>query len=374
MGENALLRYIAQRQIYKNRDELFYMSFIIRVPESGHEFIAEESESILDAAIRQGVGLPYGCRNGACGKCSGEVISGQTQYDKSVLRALAKKESEAGKTLFCQACAVSDLEIKVREIVKSADIEIKTLPCRVEKMGLLTHDIMRLQLKLPETERLQFMAGQYIEFLLKDNKRRAFSIANAPHDDEYIELHIRHVPDGHFGDFVFDGLKEKALLRIEGPMGSYFLREDSDRPIILMGGGTGFAPLKGMLEHAFYVGIDRPIHLFCGVRSKRDLYMDDLVHQWLQENKNLQYTAVLSEPVSEDDWQGETGFVHESVIKKYPDLSNHDVYISGPPPMVKAGMDLFYKSGLPETQIFSDSFEYSDDALKTMGIQKPQLD
>lgn len=350
------------------------MSFKIRVPASGHEFTAEENETILEAAIRQSVGLPYGCRNGACGKCAGEVISGKTSYDTEALRATAKQEFEAGKTLFCQACAVSDLEIKVREIVKSADIEIKTLPCRVDKMALLTHDVMLLKLKLPETERLQFMAGQYLEILLKDGKRRAFSIANAPHDDDFIELHIRHVPDGHFGDFVFDGLKEKALLRIEGPLGSYFLREDNDRPIILMGGGTGFAPLKGMLEHAFHINMDRQIHLFCGARSKRDLYMDDMVQQWLKQHKNLKYTAVLSEPAEEDKWQGETGFVHESVVRHYPELSCYDVYLSGPPPMVKAGMDLFYEKGLPETQIFSDSFEYSDDALKAMGIQKPNTD
>ena len=348
------------------------MSFKIRVPASGHEFTAEKNETILAAALRQGIGLPYGCRNGVCGKCSGEVISGDTEYDTEALRDLAKIEYEAGKTLFCQACAVSDLEIKVPEIIKSTDIEIKILPCRVDKMSLLTHDVMKLLLKLPETRRLQFMAGQYLEFLLKDGKRRAFSIANAPHDDEYIELHIRHVPDGQFGDFVFDGLKEKTLMRIEGPLGSYFLREDNNRPIILMGGGTGFAPLKGMLEHAFYIKLDRPIHLFCGVRAKQDLYMDEMVQQWQKQHANLKYTAVLSEPAAEDNWQGETGFVHESVVKHYPDLSAYDVYLSGPPPMVKTGMDMFYKKGLPETQIYSDSFEYSDDALKAMGIQKPK--
>ena len=350
------------------------MSFKIRVPASGHVFTAENNETILAAALRQGVGLPYGCRNGACGKCSGEVISGTTEYDTEALRNLAKIEFEAGKTLFCQACAVSDLEIKVREIINSTDIEIKTLPCRVDKMSLLTHDVMKLLLKLPETERLQFMAGQYLEFLLKDGKRRAFSIANAPHNDEFIELHIRHVPDGHFGDFVFDGLKEKSLMRIEGPLGSYFLREDNKRPIILMGGGTGFAPLKGMLEHAFHIKLDRPIHLFCGVRAKQDLYMDEMVRRWLKQHANLKYTAVLSEPAEEDNWLGETGFVHESVVKHYPDLSGYDVYLSGPPPMVKAGMDLFYEKGLPETQIYSDSFEYSDDALKAMGIQKPKTE
>ena len=346
------------------------MSFRVTVPSSGHEFEVESGETVLEAALRQGIGLPYGCRNGACGKCAGELVSGKVRY-ATELSSLALDQQKQGKTLFCQALPQSDLEIGVREIATSRDIEIKTLPCRVESMELLTHDIMKLELKLPETERLQFLAGQYIEFLLKDGKRRAFSIANAPHDDALIELHIRHVPDGQFGDYVFDGMKPKELLRLEGPLGSYYLREESTRPIILIGGGTGFAPLKGMLEHAFHVNLDRPIHLFCGVRARRDLYMDDMVNAWLKQHDNLSYTPVLSEPEAADDWHGKTGFVHEAVIEQYPDLSGYDVYMSGPPPMIKAGMDAFYAHGLPESQIFSDSFEYSDDALKAMGITRP---
>jgi CDP-4-dehydro-6-deoxyglucose reductase len=346
------------------------MSFKVNVPASGHSFKVDEGETVLQAALREGVGLPYGCRNGACGKCAGEVISGEIEYRQD-LRAAALAESESGKTLFCQACAKSDLEIAVREITQSADIEIKTLPCRVEHMQLLSHDVMQLKLKLPETERLQFMAGQYIEILLKDGKRRAFSIANAPHDDEFIELQIRHVPDGQFGDYVFDGLKEKTLLRIEGPLGSYYLREESDRPIILMGGGTGYAPLKGMLQHAFYIGMKRPMHLYCGARALRDLYMHEQVSGWAKQYDNLDYVAVLSDPAAEDNWQGETGYVHEKVVADHPDLAGYDVYMSGPPPMIKAGMDLFYAHGLPESQIYSDSFEYSDDALRAMGITKP---
>ncbi len=346
------------------------MSFTVSIPATGHSFSVDPDETILDAALREGVGLPYGCRNGACGRCAGTLISGEIEYGKE-LRADALAESEAGKTLFCQACARSDLEIAVREITRSSEIEIKTLPCRVEHLNLLTHDVMELKLKLPENERLQFIAGQYIEFLLKDGKRRAFSIANAPHNDEFIELQIRHVPDGHFGDYLFEDMREKTLLRMEGPLGSYYLREESDRPIILIGGGTGYAPLKGMLEHAFHIGMDRPIHLYCGVRSLRDLYMHRQASAWEQQHDNLQYTPVLSEPAPEDDWQGKTGFVHQAVIDDHPDLSGYDVYMSGPPPMIKAGMDLFYEHGLPETQIFSDSFEYSDDALKAMGISRP---
>ncbi|NNL06906.1 MAG: CDP-6-deoxy-delta-3,4-glucoseen reductase [Gammaproteobacteria bacterium] len=346
------------------------MSFKVTVPASGHEFDVDKGETILEAALRQGIGLPYGCRNGACGRCAGELLSGKVSYARA-LSSLALDQQQQGKTLFCQACAQSDIRISVREISTGRDIEIKTLPCRVESMDLLTHDVMRLRLKLPETERLQFLAGQYIEFLLKDGKRRAFSIANAPHDDAFIELHIRHVPDGHFGDYVFEGMKVKELLRLEGPLGSYYLREESERPIILVGGGTGFAPLKGMLEHAFHINLDRQIHLFCGVRARRDLYMDDMVNQWVSQHDNLRYTPVLSEPGAEDNWEGKTGYVHEAIVEEYPDMSAYDVYLSGPPPMIKAGMDAFYAHGLPESQIFSDSFEYSDDALRAMGITKP---
>lgn len=347
------------------------MSYHVLVPSSGHEFTVEENETVLDAALRQGIGLPYGCRNGACGKCAGDLISGEVRYEEGALKAGAEDLFGEGKALFCQSLACSNLEIAVTEITRSQEVEVKTLPCRVETMELLTHDIMKIELKLPENERMQFFAGQYLEIILKDGKRRAFSIANAPHDDDVIELHIRHVPDGQFGDFVFDGMKEKSLLKIEGPMGSYYLREESKRPVILVGGGTGFAPLKGMLEHAFKIGFDQPIHLFCGVRARRDLYMDEMVKAWLKQQANLKYTAVLSQPEEGDDWQGKTGYVHDAVVECYPELSGYDVYLSGPPAMIKSGMEAFYEKGLPETQIYSDSFEYSDDALKAMGIQKP---
>jgi len=347
------------------------MSFKVSVPASGHEFSVAENEKVLDAALRQGVGLPYGCRNGACGRCAGELLAGKVSYDKP-LRGLAEDARQQGKVLLCQALAESDLEIGVREITTANDIEPRIMPCRVESKQLLSHDIMQIMLKLPEHERLQFLAGQYLEFILKDGKRRAFSIANAPHNDSLIELHIRHVPDGHFGDYVFAGMKPKTMLRIEAPLGSYYLREDSGRPIILMGGGTGFAPLNGMLEHAFHVGLKQPMHLFCGVRAKRDLYMDEQARRWAKQHDNFNYTAVLSVPRAEDHWQGKTGYVHEAVVADYPDLSGYDVYMSGPPPMIKAGMDLFYAHGLPESQIYSDSFEYSDDALLAMGITKPQ--
>ena len=342
------------------------MSYQVTIQSSGHSFNVEPSESVLDAALRQGIILPYGCRNGQCGSCKGEVLSGSVDYQDGLPDALDADEAMQNKALFCQARPNSNLTIKVREVDAARDIEVKTLPCRVHRLEHLAHDVVRIYLKIPAAERMQFLAGQYIDVLLKDHAPRAFSIANAPHDDDFIELHIRIVSGGYFSAQVFNQMQEKAMLRIKGPLGTFFLREDSERPAILIGGGTGFAPLKGMLEHAFYTSVNKPLHLFRGVRAKRDLYLNELPEQWLQSHDNFHYTAVLSEPVAGDDWQGETGFVTDGVVKQYPDLSAYDVYMSGPPVMVEAGHRLFLKHGLDESRFFSDAFEYAalSDKLK----------
>ena len=217
---------------------------------------------------------------------------------------------------------------------------------------------------------MQFLAGQYIDVLIKDHEPRAFSIANAPHDDRFIELHIRYVEGGLFTDQVFHSMKAKAMWRIRGPLGTFFLREESNRPAILIGGGTGFAPIKGILEHAFEIGIDKPLHLFWGVRAKRDLYLDTLPQQWLKDHPDFRYTPVLSEPQDDDNWTGATGFVTDEVIKRYPDLSGHDVYMSGPPVMVHAGHDLFMQHGLDESRFFSDAFEYAAVAESIKGLKQ----
>jgi CDP-4-dehydro-6-deoxyglucose reductase len=330
----------------------------------------DAGESVLDAALRQGIILPYGCRNGACGSCMGSVVEGTVRYEDGNPPALDDDDAAAGRALFCQAHADTDLIIQVREVDAARDIDIKTLPCRVEKLEHLAHDVIRIYLKMPATERLQFLAGQYIDILLKDHEPRSFSIANAPHDDEFIELHIRYVEGGLFTDRVFHHMQEKTLLRIRGPLGTFFLREDSGRPIVLIGGGTGFAPLKGILEHAFEIGVERPMHLFWGVRARRDLYLDGLPRRFEQEHPNFRYTPVLSEPQPEDEWRGETGFVSDAVVRAIPDLSGHDVYMSGPPVMVETGHALFMQHGLDETRFFSDAFEYAAIAESIKGLKR----
>jgi CDP-4-dehydro-6-deoxyglucose reductase len=335
------------------------MTYQVTVQPSGHSFGVESSESVLDAALRQGIILPYGCRNGACGSCMGAVTDGSVDYPDGPPAALSAADAAQRQALFCQARPASDLTIRIREVDAARDLEVRTLPCRVNKLEHLAHDVIRIYLKVPDTQRLQFLAGQYIDVLLKDHAPRAFSIANAPHDDNFIELHIRNVSGGYFSDRVFNQMQEKAMLRIKGPLGTFFLREDTDRPAILIGGGTGFAPLKGMLEHAFHTGLEKPLHLYWGVRAKRDLYLKELPARWLQEHTNFSYTPVLSEPMPEDNWQGATGFVTDTVIRDYPDLSGHDIYMSGPPVMVEAGHRLFMQHGLDVSRFFSDAFEYA---------------
>ncbi|MGB0721651.1 MAG: CDP-6-deoxy-delta-3,4-glucoseen reductase [Gammaproteobacteria bacterium] len=340
------------------------MTYTITVQPSGKQFDANEGETLLDAAMRNGIVLPYGCRNGVCGSCKGKVIDGQLGYPQGLPGGITEEESRAGNCLFCQAVAYGDATIESTVAEGVADLEVRTMPCRVDRIEKLNHDVARLWLKLPKNDRLQFLAGQYLEFLLPENRKRAFSMANAPHDDELIELHIRHVEGGLFTDQIFGdgespaGIREKSVMRIRAPLGTFYLREDSERPIILVAGGTGFAPIKGVVEHAIHAGVKRPIHVFWGVRGEDDLYLPELPRSWATEHANIDYTPVLSDTPT-GAWDGARGFVHEAVLTAYPDLSGHDVYMCGPPIMITSGRDAFFDRGLSADQLFYDSFEYA---------------
>jgi CDP-4-dehydro-6-deoxyglucose reductase len=339
------------------------MSFRITIKPSGHVYTTQDDETILEAALREGFSLPYGCRDGACGSCKGTVLDGKFDYGDAQESALSAEERQAGKALFCCAKPLSDLTIECREINAVKDIPVKIMPCRVQKMQKLAPDVMALFLKIPANERLQFLAGQYIDILMKDGKRRAFSIANAPHHDDLIELHVRNIAGGAFTEHVFGGMKEKDILRFEGPLGSFFLREDSEKPIVFVAGGTGFAPLKGILEHAFASGTRREMVLYWGGRALPDLYMLDLPKKWQEMYVNFKFIPVLSDPLPEDNWQGRTGLVHEAVLADYRDLSGHQVYACGAPAMVETAHTAFTtQRKLPEDEFFSDAFLFSKDS------------
>ncbi|MEN8174493.1 MAG: CDP-6-deoxy-delta-3,4-glucoseen reductase [Pseudomonadota bacterium] len=331
------------------------MSFSVKIQPSGHNFAVEAGETILDAAMRHNIGLPYGCRNGRCGNCAATLLDGRITYPSGKTDALEGAPADA--CLACQAVPATDLVLGVREVETIAEIEVRTLPCRVEAIDRLAHDVVRLRLKLPENQRLQFLAGQYLDFILPSGHRRAFSIANAPHDDKFIELHIRHVPGGEFTEQVFSSMHEKAILRIQAPLGSFVLREQSPRPLMFVAGGTGFAPIKGMIEHAFYTGIRRPMWLYWGVRSRRDLYLADLPAEWMRQHANFRFVPVLSEP--DADWQGRRGFVHQALVDDHPDMSAFDLYMAGPPVMVEAAREACEAAGLSAEHMYSDAFEYA---------------
>ena len=333
--------------------------FQINLQPSGHTFKAAADETILEAALRQGIGLPYGCRNGACGSCKGTIVSGEFDYGSYQERTLKPEERAAGKALFCVGKACSDLTLEIREIGGIGDIQVRTLPCRVEKVEKPTSDVAVLSLKLPAQERLQFLAGQYIDVLLKDGKRRSYSMANAPHDDAYVQIHVRAVSNGQFSQYVFNEMRDRAILRFEGPHGSFFLREDSDKPIVFMAGGTGFAPIKAIIEHAFFSHIDREMVLYWGCRSLEDLYMAALPSQWAKEYPNFTFIPVLSEPKAEDNWQGRTGLVHQAIVDDFASLSGYQVYACGAPIMIESGQTAFAARGLPEDEFFADSFTYA---------------
>ena len=335
------------------------MTYRIHIEPSGHEFAAQADESVLDAALRHGLALPYGCRNGACRSCRGRILEGETHYPDGAPPALTPFDTARSFALLCAAHAKTDLRIEVEEIDSEQDIVVRNLPCRVVAKRWLAHDVIGLELALPASERLQFLPGQYVDILLRDGRRRAFSIANAPRADDHLELQIRHLSGGAFSDYVFEHLKERALLRLRGPLGSFYLRGKDSHAVILMAGGTGFAPIKAIVEGALASGFGEPIHLYWGVRARRDLYMHDQALAWAAENPAFEYVPVLSEPRDEDAWSGRTGFVHQAVLEDFPDLSDFAVYASGPPVMITAARDHFLDRGLDLRRLHSDSFDYA---------------
>ncbi len=335
------------------------MSNLIHIEPSGHELHAEPDESVLDAALRQGLALPYGCRNGACRSCKGRILEGRVEYPGGAPKSLTSLDVAQGFALLCMAHPTTDLRIEVEEIDSEQKIVVRNLPCRVAQKRQLAHDVIGLELMLPASERLQYLPGQYVDVLLRDGRRRAFSLANAPREDDRLELQIRHVPGGTFSEYVFHHLKERALLRLRGPLGSFYLRKKDHQPVILMAGGTGFAPVKAIVEGALAGGFPGKIHLYWGVRARRDLYMHDLASAWAAGHDGLAYTPVLSEPLAEDQWSGGRGFVHDAVLEDFADLSPFTVYVSGPPIMVRAGREKFIARGLDPARFHSDSFDYA---------------
>jgi CDP-4-dehydro-6-deoxyglucose reductase, E3 len=336
------------------------MSFTITLQPANREFTVERDEAILPAAIRQGIGLPYGCRDGACGSCKSKLLQGRVIHGAHQLKALSVAEEESGFILTCCSTPQTDCIVEARTVPGAGEYPVLKLPSRVMSMAKPAADVAVLRLQLPANQNLQYRAGQYVEFILRDGARRSYSMANAPSQvgsPPSIELHLRHMPGGKFTDHVFTAMKEKDILRMEGPFGSFFLREESTKPIIFLASGTGFAPIKAIIQHMQDKGITRDAVLYWGARRKADLYD----HAWCEnaaaQMHNLRYVPVLSESNVADDWNGRTGFVHHAVMADWPALDGHQVYACGAPIMVEsAERDLVARCALPADEFFADAF------------------
>ncbi|MFA9216263.1 MAG: CDP-6-deoxy-delta-3,4-glucoseen reductase [Sphingomonadaceae bacterium] len=333
------------------------MTYQITVQPSGHHFSCDPDETVLSAAIRAGVGLPYGCKNGACSSCKGKVVTGSVTHKAHQERALSAEEEAAGAALFCCAVPQGDLVIEAREVAGSEDYPIRKMPSRVATLETVAPDVIVMTLQLPANETLKYRAGQYIEFMLRDGKRRSYSMATPPDQGLPLSLHIRHMPGGLFTDQVFSTLKERDILRFEGPMGSFFVREDTDKPIVLLASGTGFAPIKAIIEHLVAQQSTRSMTLYWGGRRPQDLYMNALCRSWAEQLPHFQYVPVVSAAQPEDQWSGRTGFVHAAVMADLPDLSGHQVYACGAPIVVEsAKRDFVAQCQLPDEEFYADAF------------------
>ena len=336
--------------------------FEITLAGSGKTFRVRQGENILTAALRQGVMLPYSCKNGTCGSCKGLLLSGEVHYPFHPPLALEPEDFAGNQALLCQAEPLGDLQLKVREIEAVRDIQVRMLPARVVEKTFLSDSVARLRLRLPAAQRLQFLAGQYVEVLLEGGKRRAFSIASCPSLENEIELHIRHVEGGDFTSHVFTDLNERDILRFEGPLGNFFVRNDApERPMIMMGGGTGFAPLKSMIENLLEHGDRREIHLYWGARTADELYLDEMPDSWARDHRHIHYRRALSDDPPASGESAFVGLVHDAVIADHPDLSPFDVYMSGPPAMIEAAKKVFVAHKLPPERMYYDSFEFGLD-------------
>lgn len=313
-------------------------------------------QSVLVAVRQAGWELPYSCNAGVCASCKGRVLSGRVAPGRAGDHALSESERAQGMALFCQARPLSDLVIEPRALTRIDPLARRRVAARVMRLDWLASDVVRMKLRFPAGEKVRFQAGQYLQVLLPDGQRRSYSMANPPHQNDGAELHIRVLPDGAFSQCLSGGLAAGDTVEVELPHGDFHWREQHEGPVVMLASGTGFAPLKSMLEDAFRRGLQRDISLYWGARTPRDLYLLDLARGWAA-TRGIRFEPVISEPHAGDAWQGRTGLVHEAVLADHASLAAHAVYACGAPPMVAAARhDFTALRGLSPDAFFCDAF------------------
>jgi len=319
------------------------------------EFSVSDNESILQSAINSNVYLEHSCINGNCGSCKVKIIKGTVNTLKS--NGLSESEIEEGYVLACCAKATSDLELIANYYPELSTVKRMIQPCKVAELDFPANDVAILKLKLPPTANFKFLAGQFIDLMIKGDKR-SYSIANIAETYNGIELHIRKVNNGLFSDYIFNELKLNQLLRIDGPIGSFFVR-DGNAPIIFLAGGTGFAPIKAMVEKLITNKVNRKIYIYWGVSKVAGFY-SEVADGWQSQYSNIIYTPVLS---GDEVYSGKKGLVHQAVLNDFSDLSKYEVYACGSSMMIDAARNDFVTNGLNPENFYSDAFVASEKVL-----------
>jgi len=331
------------------------VSHTVTLKASGLQFPVDAGETVLQAAHRARLAFPYACAGGACGSCKATLVSGECVYLRGEPSAASGIFERRHRVLLCQVRPTTDLVIAVGEVASGADIQRRRFHMEVVRKKQLSEDVIQLTLDSIDGEPMRRLPGQYLHVLLGDGRERAFSIANAPHEARSIDLHVRRVAGGGFTSNVFGDLEPGSRLHIEGPIGTFVPREHSERPILMMAGGTGFAPVKALIEHFQHIRTRRPITLYWGVRAAADLYLREAVERWAREIASFRFVPVVSDTTQADGLR--TGLVHSALLQDHPDLSGFDLYMSGPPTMVDAGLREFALAGLPGERLFYDNFD-----------------
>ena len=344
----------------------------VKLFRSAGAFETAADETVLDAALRAGLDVPHRCMGGNCGACRARLLEGEVAYPSGRPLGLAEGEAADGLVLLCRAHAQSDLLLEMIQpgIAIAGAPRIKRLPCRVERVERLAHDVMGVYLRLPPAESFDFKPGQYIDVVLSKGRRRSFSIASPPHDARPLELHVRRAPGGEFSEQVFAEDMRGAVLQIEGPLGDNVYRDAAGvdvpdaaaaPPLLLIAGGTGLAPLKSIVRHVLERGLPQRMTLYWGVRAERDLYAHTFLEEAARDDSRLRYFPVLSEP--SPAWHGRRGLVHEAVLAELEALEHYQIHASGPPQMLKAIRRDFTARGVPESAMSFDAFDYAPDSL-----------